>query len=142
MFDARQMHRAAFAVKKPAFAPHKLTENAGHRGTARQRMVVPPIGAKGVIVVLHGAGKARRHGFLAEAQVAGAFDQVLEKQVVRALLHVAAFELQPPELEPFGLADVVIRQVPRRRFLDRFLRQSALPQLNLSSVLAGSFRQA
>ena len=59
-------------------------------------------------------GKAGRDRLLAEREVACALDEVLQEQVVGALLGLAQFELGAVEREPRRLADVVIGAINRR----------------------------
>src|SRR5665213_1981869 len=79
-------------------------------------MSVTPIGAEGLVAALHGDGKAGRDGFLANGQVARAFDEVLQKQLVSALFAIADLDLKPEQLNaPLG-ADVVVRAALGWRF--------------------------
>ena len=130
MLDAGQMHRSALAAQKPAFASHQLTEYAGHRGAARQRVIVAAIGAERVVVGVHGAGETGRDGLLTQPQMARAFDQVLKEQIVGPLFDMAAFKLKAPEINPFRLADIVVRQIRCWSFICWPFRQNVLPQLN------------
>src|SRR5262249_37960690 len=57
----------------------------------------------------HGHGEAGRHRLLAERQMAGALDQVLQKQVVGALLGLADLELDAIKPQPRFLADIVVQ---------------------------------
>ena len=53
-------------------------------------MIVAAIGAERVVVLTHRHTKTGSNGLLAEREVRRALDQVLHKQIVRALLHHAA----------------------------------------------------
>ena len=63
---------------------------------------------KAEIAGLHGGGEAGGDGLLAERQVAGAFDEILQEQIVGALLGLADLDLHAIHGEPLVLADVVI----------------------------------
>ena len=95
----------------PAEARHTVADDtkpsAGH--AARQRMGVAPIGAERQIALLHGAGEPRRDRLLAQRQMAGALDQVLQEQIERALLGLPENDLATIQLQPHGLADVVVQ---------------------------------
>ena len=85
--NIHQVHRATLAVQQATLPTHQFTQNPGHRDATNQRVIVATIGAEGVVVLAHGYAETRRDGLLAEGQVRRAFNQVLHKQVVRALLH-------------------------------------------------------
>jgi hypothetical protein len=74
VLDARQVHRAALALEEPAFAAHQFPEDAGHRGAARERMVMAAVGAEAVVVRPQGDREPGRDRLLAERQVARALD--------------------------------------------------------------------
>jgi hypothetical protein len=59
---------------------------------------VAAICAERKIAGLHGGGEAGGDGLLTERQVAGALDEILQKQIVRALLGLANLDLQPIRL--------------------------------------------
>ena len=87
-------------------------------------MRMAAIGAERKVARLHRLGEAGGNRLLAERQVAGSLDQVLEKQVVGALLRLTDGELRPVELETGGFADVVVaerRAGARRRTATAFL---------------------
>ena len=106
LLDVGQVHRAAFAAEEAAFASHQLAEHAGHRRAARERVRVAAVGAERPVVGPHRDAERRRDRFLPERQMARAFDQVLQEEIVRALLAVAQLELQAVELHPRFLPDV------------------------------------
>ena len=66
------------------------------------------IGAEGKIALAHGGGEAGGDRLLAERKMAGALDQVLQKQIVGALLGLADLDLRAIHGEPLFLADVVV----------------------------------
>ena len=109
VLDRGQVHRAALAAHQPAVALHQLAEHLLHRRAARERVRVAAIGAEGEVAGLHRDGEAGGDRLLAERQMARALDQVLQEEIVGALLAVADLDLQPLELEPRLLADVVVR---------------------------------
>ena len=94
------MHRAALAAHQAVVALHQFAEHLFDRHAARQRMGVAAIGAERQVAGLHRGGKAGRDGFLAERQVAGALDEILQKQIEGALLGLADHHLRAVELEP------------------------------------------
>ena len=61
------------------------------------------ISAEGVVIFVHGDAKAGGHGFMTERQMAGALDQVLQKQVVRPLFAIADFRHLPIQREARGI---------------------------------------
>ena len=103
-----QVHRAALAAHQAVVALHQLAEHLLDRHAARQRVGVAAVGAERQVALLHGGGEARRHGLLAERQMARALHQVLQEQVVGALLGLADVDLAAVKLEPGFLADVVV----------------------------------
>ncbi len=92
------MHGAALAAHQAAIALHQFAEHGGHRRAAGQRMGMTAIGAEALVGRLHGGGETGGDGFLAERKMAGALDQVLQEEVIGALLAMADFHLQPPHL--------------------------------------------
>jgi hypothetical protein len=116
------VHRAALAAHQAVVALHQFAEHLLHRHTARQRVRVAAVGAKGVVALFHGTAKARRDCFLAEREVAGALHEVLQEQVVGALFGLPQPELRVVELEPHLLADVVVRAAAVGRRAGRFPR--------------------
>src|SRR5688572_4137870 len=74
---------------------------------------------------LHRRGAARCDRFLAQREVAGALDQVLQEKVERALLGLTKAELRAIELEPTLFADVVVARARVRRVA--FRRHANLP---------------
>ena len=109
-----QMHRAALAAHEAVVALHQLAEHLLDRDAAGERVGVAPIGAEAEVARPHGHGKAGRDRFLSERQVAGALHQVLQEQVIGALLRLPDGELGAEEVEPHLLADIVVRDEPRR----------------------------
>ena len=104
-----EVHRAALAAHQAVVALHQLAEHFLDRHAARQRVRVAAIGAEGVVALDHGAGEARRDRLLPEREVARALHEVLQEQVVGALLGLPQPELRVIELEPHLLADIVVR---------------------------------
>src|SRR5262249_56103202 len=90
---------------------HQLAKDLLDRDSAGQRMGVPTVGAETEVAGFHGGGKAGGDGFLTEGQVACAFDQVLQEQVVCALLRLADGDLRLVETQPHLFADVVVYAV-------------------------------
>ena len=88
-----EVHRAALAAHQAVVALHQLTEHFLDRHAARKRVRVAAIGAEGVVAFRHRAAKARCDCFLAEREVAGALHEVLQKEVVGALLGLPQPEL-------------------------------------------------
>src|SRR4029078_12856043 len=56
----------------------------------------------------HGRGEARGNGFLPEGEVAGALYEILQEEIIGALLAAANLDLQAIELEPLLESDIVI----------------------------------
>ncbi len=108
VLDRGQMHGAALAAHEAVVALHQLAEHLLDRHAAGERMGMPPIGAEGEVARLHGDRKAGRHRLLAEREVAGALDQILQKEVEGALLGFAQLELRAVEAQPQLPADIVI----------------------------------
>ena len=104
-----EVHRAALAAHQAVVALHQLAEHLLDRHAARQRVGMAAIGAEGVVALLHRAAEAGRDRFLPEREVAGALHEVLQEQVVGALLGLPQAELRVVELEPHLLADIVVR---------------------------------
>ena len=115
MLDRGQMHRAALAAHQADVAQHQFAEHPLHRRAARQRMRVAAIGAEGFVALAHRDPEPRRDRFLPKRQMAGALDQVLQEQIVGALLAVADFDLQAEQLQPRFDADVVVARRALRR---------------------------
>ena len=69
-------------------------------------MRVAAVGAERPVVGAHRDAEAGGDRFLAEREMARALDEVLEEEIVRALLAVAQLELLAIELEPRLAADV------------------------------------
>ena len=109
VLDRGQMHRAALAAHQPVVALHQLAQHLLDRNAARQRMGMPAIGAKAQVAFDHGAGKAGGHRLLAERQMAGALDQVLQEQIEGALLRLTDRHLRPVQLQALVLADIVVQ---------------------------------
>jgi hypothetical protein len=62
-------------------------------------VVVPPIGAKRIVVLTHGGTESCCHGLLSERQVRRTLDQVLHEKIVGTLLHYAAGLHKPVKLQ-------------------------------------------
>src|SRR5205085_8290417 len=102
--DRGQMHGAALTAHEAVVALHELAQNLRHGHPAGKRMRVAPIGAEGKVAWLHGAGKSRRDRFLAEREMARAFDKVLQKKIIGALLALADHDLRAVQGEAELLA--------------------------------------
>jgi hypothetical protein len=102
------MHRTALAAHQPDIPQHEFAEHALHRGAARKRVGVAAIGAEGFVALAHGDAEAGRDRLLAERKMAGALDQVLEKQIIGALLAIANLDLKPEQFQPRLHADIVV----------------------------------
>ena len=76
-------------------------------------MPVAPIGAERVVIGAHRHGIARGDRLLTKRQVAGAAYQVLEEQLVGALLEIAQLDHQLIEPQPRRAVDL-----SGRRFFD------------------------
>ena len=124
-----EVHRAALAAHQPVVALHQLAQHLLDRHAAGQRVGMAAIGAERKIALLHGDGEARGHRLLPERQVAGALHQVLQKQVVGALLGLADDDLALEQLEPGLLADVVVYG----GFGGGFVQHCAVPRMFLSA---------
>ena len=103
------MHRAALAAHQAVVAAHQFAEHLLDRHAARQRVRMTAIGAERQIARLHRGGEAGRDRFLPERQMARALDQVLQEQVVGALLGFAQQHLRAVQFEPRVLADIVVQ---------------------------------
>ena len=108
MLDRGQMHRAALAAHQADVAQHQFAEHALHRRAAGERMRVAAIGAERLVALAHRNAKPRRDRLLADRQMAGALDHVLEKEIEGALLAIADFHLKAEELEAPVQAYVVV----------------------------------
>ena len=108
VFDRGQVHRAALAAHQAIVALHQLAQHLLDRDAAGERVGVAAIGAERKIAGLHRAGEARRHRFLAQRQMASALHQILQEQVIGALLGFAEHDLRPVHGQPHFFADVVI----------------------------------
>ena len=104
-----EVHGAAFAAHQAVVALHQFAQHFLHGNAARQRVGMTAIGAERVVALLHGTSKARRHRLLAERQMAGALDQVLEEQVERALLGFADHYLGAVHRQALFFADVIVQ---------------------------------
>jgi hypothetical protein len=109
MFGGGEVHRAALAAHQAVVALHQFAEHFFDRDAARQCVRMTSICAERQVTLLHRASKTRRDGFLAERQVAGALHQVLQEEIVGALLGFTNDDLSPIELETLLLADVVVK---------------------------------
>jgi len=117
-----EVHGAALAAHQAVVALHQLAQHLLHRDAARQRVGVAAIGAKRMIALLHRDAEAGRDRLLTKRQMARALHQVLQEQVVGALLGLPQPELRVVELEPHLLADVVVRATAIGRRAGRFPR--------------------
>ena len=89
VLDAGEVHRAALSPHEPAFATHQLAEDADHRRAAGERVGVAAIGAEGVVVLPHRHREAGGDRFLAEREMARALHEVLQEEIIGALLQHA-----------------------------------------------------
>ena len=103
------MHRAALAAHQPVVALHQLAQHLLDRHAARQRVGVAAIGAEREIALHHGFGETGGDRLLPERQMAGALHQVLQEQVVGALLRLAQAHLRAVQSKPLLLADIVVQ---------------------------------
>ncbi len=103
------MHRAAFAAHQAVVALHQLAQHLLDRHAARQRMGMAAIGAETKVALDHGLGKAGGNRLLAEREMAGALDQILQEQVVGALLRLAQAHLRTVQRQALFLADIVVQ---------------------------------
>ena len=126
VFDAGEVHGTTLAAEKPARASHQLAEDADDRRAAGQRVVVAAIGAERQVVGPHGRGEARRHRFVAGREVDRSLDQVLEKQVVGALLEQPRGELRSVHPKPDFGSDVVVGRIRGCRTRSALLRHARL----------------
>ena len=100
MLGGGEVHRAALAAHQAVVAPHQLAQHLLDGHAARQRVGVAAVGAEREVARLHGGGEAGGHRLLAQREVAGALHQVLQEQVVGALLGLADLDLHAVHLEP------------------------------------------
>jgi len=108
-----QVHRAALAAHQAALASHELAQYARHRGAPRQRMRVAPIRAETPVAGPHRRTECGGNRLLADRQMAGALDQILEKQIIGALLDRANLELAAVQSQPRRRVDLVACSRPR-----------------------------
>jgi hypothetical protein len=83
-----QVHRAALAVHQAVLAAEQLGHDRGHLRAAGEHVVVAAVGDERVVVRAHRGRDPGRDGLLPGAQVGGPLHQVLQEQVVRALLEL------------------------------------------------------
>ena len=69
VLDAHQVHRTTLATQQATFTTHQFAEDAAHRDTSNQCVVVSAIGTKRVIVFTHGRAESCSDGLLAQCQV-------------------------------------------------------------------------
>src|SRR5262249_6025503 len=81
---------------------------------AGERVGMATVGAERVVALFHGAAETCRDRLLPERQVARALHEVLQEQVVGALLSLPYAELRVIKLQPHLLADVVVREAAVR----------------------------
>ena len=79
-------------------ATHQFAQHGGHRGAPHHGVGVAAIGAEGIVVGSHGGAETGGDGLLADREVAGPLDQVLQEKVVGAGLEMANLELQAVHL--------------------------------------------
>src|SRR5262245_40826715 len=108
MLGRGEMHRPALAAHETVVALHQLAQHLLYGHAARERVSVAAIGAEGKVTRLHGGGKARRNRLLTERKMAGAFDEILQKEIEGALLALADLDLHAIQGEPRLLADIVV----------------------------------
>src|SRR5437762_8945713 len=94
MLDIRQVHRSALAMEHAVAATEQFGHGGRHRRTASERVAMAAIGAEGVVIGSHRDGVASRDCLLTEGEVARAAHEVLEKQLVGALLEIAQLDHQ------------------------------------------------
>src|SRR5882757_7488285 len=83
-------------------------------------MGVPTICAEAPVAALHGRTESGGDRLLPDRQMAGALDQILEKQIIGALLDHANLELAAVQGQPRCGVDLVICSRPRigrRRYI-------------------------
>ena len=66
------------------------------------------IGAETQIARIHGGSESGGDGFLTERQMAGALHQILQKEIVGALLGFAEQHLRAVQVQAFFFADIVV----------------------------------
>ena len=111
-----QVHGAALAAHQAIVALHQLAQHLLDRNAARERVGVTAIGAEAQVALLHRLGKAGCDRLLSQRQMAGAFDQILQEQVERALFRLAQAHLRAVQLEALLLADIVVDARRHLRF--------------------------
>ena len=106
VLDAGQVHRAALSAQQSALTPHELAQDGRERHTANRSVMVAAIRTERVVVGAHGGAESRRNRFLPGGQVACALDEVLQEEIVRTLLEIAAVEHEPIDLQARLLVDL------------------------------------
>ena len=101
--DAGEVHRAALPSHQAALAAEQLCHHGCHRHASSEGVVVSPVGAERVVVGAHRDAVRRGDRLLTESQVARPLHQVLQEQVVGALLEGAQPRHQPVQLDPAGI---------------------------------------
>src|SRR5713226_1431500 len=138
VLDAREMHRASLAFHEAALPPHQLAQHRHHGSAARERVMMPAVGAEGIVVPVHRRGESGRDRLLSEREMARALYEVLQEQIVGALLAVADLDLQLVQPQPcrlgngiapggrFGWTRLLTRTHGRNRLLSTDSRSAAL----------------
>src|SRR6266550_627587 len=106
MLDIRQVHRSALAMEHAVAAPEQFRHGRRHRRAASERVAMAAIGAEGVVISPHRDGVASGDRLLTESEVARAAYEVLEEQLVGALLEIAELDHQLIEPQPRRAVDV------------------------------------
>src|SRR5229473_115211 len=101
-------HAAPAAIGRcaPTIASEPFRHGGSHGRAAGEGMAVAAIGAEGVVVGAHRDGIAGGDRLLTECEVAGAAHQVLEEQLIGALLEIAQLDHQLIEAQPRRAVDV------------------------------------
>ena len=77
-------------------------------------MGMTPIGAEAPVAGLHRHTESGGDRLLPDRQVTGAFDQILEEQIIGAFFEHADFELAAVQGQPLRRVDLCIFSRPRR----------------------------
>ena len=117
-FDVGEVHRAADALAAAGRAAHQLGEARLHRNPARQRVAVPAIGDRQVVVGPHRRDRADRDGLLPLAEMGRALDQALHEELLHLLLEQPDLDHLPvPPNAIGGLPTHVATSSRRQQFL-------------------------
>src|SRR5690606_8513150 len=93
----------------PRSSPHSRPMSSPRMAvsdTANRSVMVAAIRTERVVVGAHGGAESRRNRFLPGGQVACALDEVLQEEIVRTLLEIAAVEHEPIDLQARLLVDL------------------------------------